>query len=167
MIRYARYAVAALFVLLAVAFAALWVRSYWWMDYRIRVIGGPLGLFVHSQQGQLRFFTFRHTPLPVSNRRPGAFDDLFRETFALPNSPHRIPAQWRARREVLGEFQWTHYPDGERFVVPHWFPTASSLGFASLFAFKRPWRYRLRTIIVATTLIAGLLGLAVYAARLR
>jgi hypothetical protein len=130
MIRYARYVVVALFALLAVALAALWVRSYWWMDYRVREVGGPQGLFVHSQQGQLRFFVFKHTPLPVSNRRPGAFDDLFRETFALPNSPHRIPAQWRARREVLCEFQWTHYPDGARFVVPHWFPAASSFGLA-------------------------------------
>lgn len=165
MIRYARLAVAALFALLAVAFVALWVRSNWWMDYRIGEVRGPFGLFVHSQQGQLRIFIIEYKPLPVNNNWPVTFDDLFRETFALPNSPHRIPAQWRARREVLREFQWTHYPAGERFVVPHWFPAASSLGLAALFAFKRTWHYSLRTIIVAMTLTAGLLGLAVYATR--
>ncbi len=168
MIRYPRLAAAALFALLAVSIVALWVRSYWWMDYRLREVGGPFGLFVHSQQGQLRVFIVRNKPLPVSNRLPVAFDDLFyRETFALPTSPHRIPAQWPARREVLSQFQWTHYPDGIRFVVPHWFPAASSLCIAAIFAFKRTWRYSLRTIIVAMTLTAGLLGLAVYVTRYR
>jgi hypothetical protein len=165
MVRYGRYAVAALFALLAVALVALWVRSYWWMDYRMREVRGPFGVQVHSQQGQLRFFIIKYKPLPVNINAPEAFDDLFLETFALPEGPHRIPAQWPARREVLWEFQWTHYPDGERFVLPHWFPAVSSLGLAAIFAFKRTWRYSLRAIIVATTLTAGLLGLAVYATR--
>jgi hypothetical protein len=162
MIRYTRYAVAAIFALWAVAFVALWVRSYWWMDYRIREVGSPFGLFVHSQQGQLRFIVVKYKPPPVSNQWPVAFDELFRETFALPNSLHRIPDQWRARREVLREFQWTHYPDGERFVVPHWFPAASSLGLAALFASKKPWKFTVRGLLIATTLIAITLGLGGY-----
>jgi hypothetical protein len=100
--------------------------------------------------------------IPRPERHNSSFGELFRETFALPNSPHRIPAQWPARQEVLREFQWTRFADGLRVVIPHWFPAALSLGFAALCAFKRPWRYSLRTILVATTVLAGLLGLAVY-----
>ena len=47
-------------------------------------------------------------------------------------------------------------------AVPHWFLAASSLGLAALFAFKRTWRYSLQTILVAMTLLAGVLGFAVW-----
>ncbi len=46
--------------------------------------------------------------------------------------------------------------------LPHWFVAASSFGLAALFAFKRNWRFTIRTLLIATTLIAAALGLGVY-----
>jgi len=38
----------------------------------------------------------------------------------------------------------------------------SSLALAALFAFKRTWRFTIRTLLIATTLVAAVLGIGVY-----
>ena len=135
------------------------------MDWRICDVGGQAGLFVHSQQGQLRFFiVVERSPVQESADWPTAYDELFRETFALQNSPYPSPAQWPASRDVLRQFMWTRFSDGQRIVVPHWFPAALSVAFAALFAFKRTWRYSVRTMFIATTLGAVILGFVACAA---
>jgi hypothetical protein len=69
---------------------------------------------------------------------------------------------WKWKGGLYG-FAWELADWHLAVTLPHYFLAASSLGLAALFAFKRTWRYSLRTVLVATTLLAGLLGLAVYA----
>ena len=142
MMRYARYAAAALFALLAVGFVALWARSYFWWD-----LAGGNGFLLMSYYG---ITAVNFNEQYVGNKLGwGAFpaDDNEGERF------------WKIGLLGIG---FRHNALGTLYYLPHWFLAASSLALAALFAFKRTWRYSLRTILVATTLLAGLLGLAVY-----
>jgi hypothetical protein len=53
------------------------------------------------------------------------------------------------------------FGDVELFL-PHWFLMLVSAWLATVFAFKRTWRFTIRTLLIATTLIAAALGLGVY-----
>jgi hypothetical protein len=134
-----------LFALLAMGFVALWARSYyrWDMvvgdDFRIASLSGVTGLGFYGQDA-----AGPHAPYWI----------------ASPAGDDQASGFWRS---PLLRFEYRHYEVETTLYVPHWFLAASSLGLAALFAFKRTWRYSLRTILVATTLLAGLLGLAVYA----
>jgi hypothetical protein len=147
MLRYARYAVAVVFALLAVGFVALWVRSYYWPDGYASTLLNSRGLGALSSQGVL-FLSLTKG------------DGEFGTAWAISE------AESESRRSVTG-FRFyrkatSTYHDAVA-SLPHWFLVASSLALAALFAIKRTWRFSLRTILVATTLLAAILGLAVWA----
>jgi hypothetical protein len=142
MMRYARYAAAALFALLAVGFVALWVRS----NRHIDAITWPRSncrLEFRSTTGQLQFRSYHYR---------GPRSDFYYRAMRIRPNPD-APA--------TPSFAYALRPLTWGLTLPHWFLAASSLGLAALFAFKRTWRYSLRTILVATTLLTGLLGWAV------
>ena len=149
--RYLRIAVTALSLTVCVLLIALWVRSY----YRNDALFGPdftSGISgFGSVQGGASFFKSSRQPLP-------------RE-------------KWRIHSEVIGGngaddewFLWPEYDIGygfgalkrpafRVFVIPHWFLV---LVFAVIAI--SPWlpsRFTIRTILIATTIIAVLLGLIV------
>jgi hypothetical protein len=143
---YARYAAAVLFALLAVGFVALWVRSYW----RLQILEAQAGLNaaqISSVEGHIA----------VARLAPHAA--IGQSYFSVVSGD---AADWRKE----GVFGFSFYDGGSitALILPHWFLSATSLGLAALFAFKRTWRYSLRTILVAMMLLAGLLGLAVWEA---
>ena len=136
---------------------ALWTRSYWWLDYRGREFSSTSGIAVHSLQGQLRL-TFISAPADTISQWPAegtASFELFRETFALPNTPHRVPPEWIPDHSTLRKFEWTRYPDGVKFVAPYWFFAAVCGVLAGA-----PWirRFSLRSMLVLMTLLAAFLG---------
>jgi hypothetical protein len=158
MMRYARYAAAVLFTSQTVGFVALWVRSYTWgEEVCFRKAAQWPALAVFSGDGRVGLTVHSPDAVGISGlhyigphrRHAGARSVWSSIDLAIPN---------------LMEFGagWTN---GSHFLMmlPYWFLAASSLGLAALFAFKPTWHYSLRTILVATTLLAGLLGLAVYA----
>jgi hypothetical protein len=152
---YLRLATSVISLTACVLLIALWVRSYWWLDYRTK-FGTTFGIHVNSLQGQLRI-TLASGPFDIRYVLNGtAKMELYRETFALPNTPHRIPAQWHVERSILREFAWTSYPDGHKVIVPHWC-LATICGVIAV----APWmrRFSLRTLLIAMTLIAGLLAI--------
>jgi hypothetical protein len=152
MLRYARYAPATFFALLAAGFVALWVRSYDFMD----AASGPIG----------KWYVF-----PSTIRGTTMIEFANSATFV------QVEKKWRFSSTPLNSMgpiedhsKHTTFGFGIRprsrsicLYFPLWVLVAASLGLAALFAIKRTWRYSLRTILVATTLLAGLLGLAVYA----
>jgi hypothetical protein len=156
-LRYVSIAMTTTCLVLSTLAIASWIRSYTWLDYRTWESGASY-VVVHSQQGQIRCF--------VARSRAGAalseplVEAIFRETFALPNSPHLIPAQWPAQHTVLRQFQWTSFADGVRVVAPHWV-----LAFVFGTAAAIPWvrRFRLRTLLLATAIVAVILGVALRA----
>jgi hypothetical protein len=145
MTRYARYAAAVIFTLFALAFVGLWVRSYYRADALYGYFKSDCSVEFHSHRGVAGcIIEFDSADNAATGRwwlQSRAVDPV-----PLPGSGFSLSLD-----------PWPTW-----VTIPHWFLAASSLGLAALFAFKRTWRYSLRTILVATTLLAGLLGLAVY-----
>jgi hypothetical protein len=144
MARYLRIAAAVTFALLACAVIGLWVRSYW----RLQILETQSGLHaaqISSVEGHVA----------IARLGPGTRIGQPYLSVVAGDS-----ADWR-REGVLG---FANYEDGSitALILPHWFLAASSLALAVLFACKRTWRFTIRTLLIATTLIAGALGLGVY-----
>jgi hypothetical protein len=160
-VRYLRLLTTVVGITACLVVIALWVRSYWWLDYRI-VSGRGGCFFVQSQQGQLRAITvLAHSPLTAANNdgwNASASSELFRVTFALPNTPYQIQKEWTAQLSDLREFGWDRYPDGHKFVIPNWFAAAICGCFA-----ETPWirQFNLRFLFLGMTLVAALFGVAV------
>jgi hypothetical protein len=150
MLRYARYAAATFFALLAAGFVALWVRSYYNHDVVMWRISDTRALSVTSVRGKIIWHPFEATGLT--------------KTLAWEASP-LMPGDWSRFDAAVETGHWIYIggAEPEAFVVPHWVLAALSLALTALFTFNRTWRYSLRTILVATTLLAAVLGLAVYA----
>jgi hypothetical protein len=149
MARYARYAAAVIFAFLALALVALWVRSYtirdtlWWLTT-------TRGIELSSLSGHV----------VIISTKPDKFgaDGPFK-TFHETINPNRTLS---FKRNVL-RFLYHRQPNLTRFDAPYWFVvlTCVVLSAASL---KKDLKFSLRTLLFATTVVAAVLGLAVYAA---
>jgi hypothetical protein len=150
MLRYARYAAVVVFALLAMGFVALWMRSYLWQDSMAGPVGGGKELLCSSSRGVVNVHLFHSGSMP---------DIQYWSAESVKVAP-RISGS-RLRNGFLGLGIRTSQGNSN-VTLPYWFLAASSLGLAALFAFKRSLRYSLRTILIATTLLAAILGLAIY-----
>ena len=155
-----------------VLLVVLWVRSYWRYDQlictlhktppeivEIVVTGAPpenqvwqfgWNTNMNSWKGRIEFW------LEEKELNYALVWDLpgFMSDYEPPLAPHRL---WASR------WQWNDYLEG--FVcVPHWFVSAVAASLAAL-----PWipfrHFSLRTLLIATTLVAAVLGLIVWASR--
>jgi hypothetical protein len=149
MMRYARYTAAMLFVLLALGFVSLWVRSFQHTD-TLQGEGVGAFYFLSSENGRLYLQWNR------AEGAPAAWPE-----WSFKTSPPS--SNWRFATAIIGFGYLDHWLFGRAIALPHWAPALSSLAIAALFVFKRNWRYSLRTILVATTVVAVVLGLAVWA----
>jgi hypothetical protein len=144
MLNYLRIAVTAICFSACVLLVALWVRSYWWTDIVTWGLANGPGYMFGSSSGELSAARFRS--------RDGAVS--------------------------LGWHAWTNPADGKRawstskssnFIgirygtfftaIPQWFVVTACAAAAS--APWMRWRFRLRTLLIATTLVAVGLGLIV------
>ena len=140
--RWLRIAVSVFFAVVAVAFAAWWVRSGWWHDTIVRCHRGDW-YGIDSAQGVL-----------IPNVMPGigVGDGWIRSSTPLEDA----------------EFHFVSIGGVGRFGIPlstiyfsHWIPALIAATLAVV-----PWlprRFSLRTLLIATTLIAVVLGLIVAA----
>jgi hypothetical protein len=143
--------VSVFFALGAMALAVLWVRSYWWND-RISIPGWDASpIVIESTRGQLYA---RHLT-SVENRwnwraRKNNPPDRFRD----PTPTWEI----LTFDNMLGRTVTI-------VLLPHRFLVASIaiLSVATAFLPRPSSRFGLRTMLIATTLVAVALGLAVWA----
>ncbi len=149
MTRRLRIAVSIFFAVPAVLLCVLWVRSYWWYDALQVPISHSKNLFGSSAAGGLAFDT-----LLVGNVRPFGWQAiLLSDVFASahPKPPLKLfPSFFRFGPDDV--------------FVPHWFLVIVSTAIATL-----PWlhwsnRFSLRNMLIATTLLAVVLGLAIWLA---
>jgi hypothetical protein len=120
-----------------------WDRCFWTGKYHGRQLNSMLGhvmLVVAELPKQTVPFYIARTPI----------EDRFKTSFD---------------KNVLG-FYFEHSPRVLRIEVPFWSILLVSIttGAASWIRWK--WRFSLRTLLIATTLVAVVLGLAVYWTRL-
>jgi hypothetical protein len=137
--------------LACVLLIVLWVRSYKTCDIFCLRLGGPHNQWIQSLDGELMYD-------PSANLSQSEFF----KWIIWPAAKWRGYVKTPLTRPVLGFRRSIGIKS--LAIIPHWFPTVVLAGIAVL-----PWlgwpRFRLRTLLIATTLIAVVLGLAVYAAR--
>jgi hypothetical protein len=144
LIRGVRIAVSAVFGMLCVLLLVLWVRSYWALSTFGEYVTPSHRYHLYSFKGQLVLSKYQRS-------WAGAELILFAPTEGLEEVAAHPP------RFGIG----TWY-GGDFIVVSYWLVTVANLCLAIVPWL--PWRFSLRTLLIATALIAGVLGLAVCAA---
>ena len=158
-LRYLRIAFSAICLIACVLLIALWVRSFHVHDrlqLRIREVG-PQFLVAHSLEGRFalakKVYGGDSTILSVQNAGSPTGNAGF------PDDAGNFPDSFSFRI-----FRWKS--GLTELQIPMWFPVAI---FASMSAIpwllQFRWRFSLSTLLIATTLIAVVLGLAVWAVR--
>ena len=128
----------------AVFLIVLWVRSYWKKDSIYRTYSNGMSHYFTSNNGVMLL-----SPWPIP----------------LPLAPLTMSTGWKLRSDEvdirLGG-TWGLWPSGSIFVFPYFAPVllSAALAAASLVSWRR--RFSLRTLLIATTLVAVGLGLIVY-----
>ena len=148
---YFRIAFTAVCGIACVLICVLWVRSYWWIDY------GTVAsrLEASSFYGAVRFrFAFP----PYSFER----EWYYARQPAIEYFPSSSSELETVKRNLLT----FSLPSSQSGTMPHWFLVALSALSATFAAAPWiRWRFSLRTLLIATTLVALVLGLVMWAIR--
>jgi hypothetical protein len=138
--------------ILCVMLIVLWVRSYWWFDpIRLSYPNGP-SLQITSWDGH------------ISTRPTFRSNDIIER---IPPSYLQNPIIVKDEFGRTADARWIYvlrYPtDGFNEVyVPHWMLALLMGGLAVAPWIHRSKRFSLRTLLIATTLVAVALGLVVW-----
>jgi hypothetical protein len=147
--RYLRIAWSVVCGIFCVLLIVLWVRSYWYVDIGFFKVTNGVFLYGGSMPGTFGFHIYPEEYVPTGMRH-------------LPAEEWR---RARPKREGLG-LLGTFRIDDQEVLVPYWFwlliPAAVAV------APWLPWwskRFSLRTLLIAMTLVAVVLGLIVWLVR--
>jgi hypothetical protein len=161
-----RIAFSATCLIACVLLIALWVRSFWWMDSASHC--SRLTKIPERQFCLICFQSFRGSMGVVFNNRvPLPYDlpnygwQVFAE-LVYKDTPFLNAQVGETLPSTLG-FRWRPMNYGFAASVPDWFLALFAAAFATAPWFR--WRFSLRTLLIATTLVAVVLGLAVWAVR--
>jgi hypothetical protein len=157
MFRYLRIAVSVVSGLCCVMLIVLWMRSYWQADCLYWNVKGHRSVFAASTGGRLVFCTGL-----FEMRRPGAgrfyllneaqigISDIYPLAYGIPSPGRGVQSDSNS-----------HY-----LVISHWLAVLMT-GAAAILCIRRPdqFRFSLRTLLLATTAVALLLSLIIYAMR--
>lgn len=151
LIRCLRIAVSVFFAVVTVALCVLWVRSFWTVD--IISVTSKNGAELRDVMSGCGVISF-HNWTPLGRRWAGG--NWQRE---------RMPVQrrWIEQFQETRKFQLSIESGGWGIDLPYW-----SFVIAVCFASVIPWArtcFSLRTLLIATTIVAVVLGLGVWAAR--
>jgi hypothetical protein len=146
-------------LVLCVALMGMWVRSYQVKDY----LHGPLpdshGFVVHSVRGELVLYEF---PLDSSDRVviPSRWPWQVVGEATTPALVFALPRGGRISR-VFGFAKYLSSV-GSIVFLPYWFMVLASGSLAMLFRLRWPWRFDLRSLFIATTFLAVVLGMTAW-----
>jgi len=143
--RRSRVAMSLFFGVMTAALVVLWVRSYWRRDFSWST--GRWHSVVASNYG---FLTL----------------DLTRTSQAKSSYQSGIGAA--AASQTVPRLYYSRYRDRIRIVMPHWVPAIVTAVLTAVIGWDRRslrLHFNLRDLFLITTLIASLLGLAVWAGK--
>ncbi len=130
----------------------LWVRSFWVLDFVHRQNANLIQTTIGSEVGKIYLAHFDavvgYKDAPHNISGPHGWRLVSRRPVDDPNSPH---------------FVWKRDAAGVYLSLSHW----SIAVFAALIGgtIWLPYRFSLRTLLIATTLVAVVLGLIVWVTR--
>jgi hypothetical protein len=160
MLRKLRIAFSVVCGIVCLSLIALWVRSYWWLDSIYGTPPNNYAVSLYTAYGRIAFAAFDRTydaaftGYRVTGWHVGTSRIDRPPTFQLVNTP--------LTNFGLG-FAGSRDRYGMVVVIPLWFLTML-LSIASIVPWMNTYRrFSLRTLLIATTLIAVLLGLIVIA----
>lgn len=136
MLRYLRILFSSMFLVACLLLIALWVRSYSWLD-RLRIGDNAAA----SINGRL----IANAVYNTSKTHPELM-----ETFSRHASADNYFEIWMARQGAL-------IPVGLGKSIPFW-PLVAATATLTILPWLR-WRFSLRTLLIAMTLIAALFGI--------
>jgi hypothetical protein len=143
--RRTRIAVSAFFGLLTVMLCVLWVRSYWHLDVAYGWFPIPLYLQLDSCDGDIKL---------IANQEEQPTDVHYESKPPAPFQRH-----WNFRIEEHPDYGW--WLD---VTVPYWCLILVSTAVTAI-TFQGPMQFSLRALLIATTLVAVVLGLVGYTLR--
>jgi hypothetical protein len=124
----------------------LWVRSYWWYDIR-GYYSTVASLSLESNHGSVKMYS------AIGPSQGGGF--VGGSMYNKDNGAPKI-RPWEFRHSLLQQFDL-------HFTAPHWFVAVLFVILAAIPWIR--WRFSLRTLLIATTMIAVVLGLIVWLLR--
>ena len=137
-----RIAFSATCLIACVLLIVLWVRSYRDGDQLYGPLGSSEGIFLTSQGGVLY---------------------CMRDLKLIPPSwqvAHEHSFNWFGTAMVRGQsWGFNSSPQTDYLAIPYWFPVLLSTALGALSWLR--FRFTLRTLLIATTLVAVVLGLIV------
>jgi hypothetical protein len=149
MLKYLRIAVTAFSLTACVLLVALWVRSYWrWEHVALGATPGQ-GFLVASANGAPLF------------QYDDAYGTAWRRIKWHVHSAPTPEQPFGERRRILKGFDWHTFGSGFALSVPYWFLVVLAIALAAVPWFPWSRRFSLRTLLIATTLIAMGLGIIV------
>jgi hypothetical protein len=129
------------FGILCLLLIALWVRSYWWIDCTSLLRKYSLTSF----RGDI----FIEKPVVINYSGPNPSQVSFSPgRYGISSLPSDLPGL------IIGKGGWT---------FPYWLPIVSTIAVCA--APWLPFRFSLRTLLIAMTLVAVVLGLIVWLSR--
>ena len=153
MLKYLRFAVTAICLTACVLLIALWVRSYTWRDNVKVPLPADRYIYFASEVG-IAAFLIRENNTGVArieiNSWPCNSEDI--RFFPFNNHYSYSP---------LGSYAWWFDDTGFGAIAPYWFPAVLFTALAVAPWIRQwQWRFSLRALLIATTIVAVVLGLA-------
>jgi hypothetical protein len=131
--------------IVAALLIVLWVRSYWWSD-SIGYIETWSLTSIESAGGRISF-NKSYSDSPILG------DDAW-----YIDSTRRTPGD----DKLAQQFEWWEFGSDIQATIPTWLPTVVVAALVALPWIRWRWRFSLRTLLIATTLVAVGLGLIVW-----
>jgi len=161
MLKYLRIAVTALSLTACVLLVALWVRSYWWADFMRGPLTVGIDYYIWSIRGHLKFGRLPWDASPMNTQRATRFGSFPSNRLALEQPMGRSRFGFKLVR--------VHTPGTNKrepaTIIPFWMPVLMMLSTALAVWVLPAIRFSLRTLLIATTLVAIGLGGVIYLAR--
>jgi len=142
-----RIAWSATCLLVMMALAAMWVRSYRWNDIAMRAGKNGVSTTLGSNWGSAYLFRFA---LPPGGNPAGK--DFILGWKLYTGVASKDPAQ----------FRWKLGARNTSIAVPYWFLIVLTAVFPALLLLASRPRFSLRALLIATTLVAVVLGAIVW-----
>jgi hypothetical protein len=136
----------------------LWVRSYWYRDFKIFDLPNNRWVHVISMGGSVSC-SFAKSAFN-GGLPPGGDYPLNRRLFTEGNGSAKVPSDVQFPLLLSIKPEVNKYDDGVEFLIPYWSLLAAAVATAAV-----TWihgRFSLRTLLIAITLIALGLGTIVW-----